>query len=78
MEGKLSMIDRARSIKAPIRAPIKTLSIVGAGRSGTTVLASILGEVEGIGSAGELRWLWEHGMGRCHRAGHLPLPRDVR
>ncbi len=56
------MIDRARSIKAPIRAPIKTLSIVGAGRSGTTVLASILGEVEGIGSAGELRWLWEHGV----------------
>jgi hypothetical protein len=40
---------------------LKVLSIVGAGRSGTTVLASILGEVGGFASAGELRWLWERG-----------------
>ena len=38
------------------------LSVVGAGRSGTTVLASILGEVDGFVSAGELRWLWERGV----------------
>lgn len=43
-------------------APIKVLSIVGAGRSGTTVLASILGEVAGIASAGEIRWLWRRGV----------------
>lgn len=42
--------------------PLKVLSVVGAGRSGTTVLASILGEVEGFASAGELRWLWERGI----------------
>lgn len=42
---------------------LKVLSVVGAGRSGTTVLASILGEVEGVTSAGELRWLWERGLG---------------
>ncbi|MBA2455630.1 MAG: sulfotransferase [Nocardioidaceae bacterium] len=42
--------------------PLKVLSVVGAGRSGTTVLASILGEVEGFASAGELRWLWERGV----------------
>lgn len=41
---------------------LKVLSVVGAGRSGTTVLASILGEVEGFASAGELRWLWERGV----------------
>lgn len=41
---------------------VKVLTIVGAGRSGTTVLASILGEVHGFASAGELRWLWERGV----------------
>lgn len=40
----------------------KILSIVGAGRSGTTVLAGTLGEIEGFASAGELRWLWERGV----------------
>lgn len=44
------------------RVPIKVLSIVGAGRSGTTVLASILGEVPGFASAGEIRWLWRRGV----------------
>jgi hypothetical protein len=43
-------------------APLKVLSIVGAGRSGTTVLASILGEVPGFASAGEIRWLWRRGV----------------
>jgi hypothetical protein len=43
-------------------AALKVLSVVGAGRSGTTVLASILGEIEGFTSAGELRWLWERGV----------------
>ncbi len=42
--------------------PIKVLSVVGAGRSGTTVLASILGEVPDFASAGELRWLWRRGI----------------
>ena len=41
---------------------LKVLSVVGAGRSGTTVLASILGEVEGFSSAGELRFLWDRGV----------------
>ncbi|MGH3473199.1 MAG: sulfotransferase [Nocardioidaceae bacterium] len=44
------------------KAPIKVLSVVGAGRSGTTLLASILSEVEGFVSAGELRWLWQRGV----------------
>lgn len=43
-------------------ARLKVLSVVGAGRSGTTVLASILSEIDGITSAGELRWLWERGV----------------
>ena len=42
--------------------PLKVLSIVGAGRSGTTVLASILGEAPQVASAGEIRWLWRRGV----------------
>jgi hypothetical protein len=37
---------------------VKVLSIVGSGRSGTTVLAAILGEVAGFFDAGELHWVW--------------------
>lgn len=44
------------------RPKVKVLSVVGAGRSGTTVLASILGEVGEIMSVGELHWLWERGV----------------
>jgi hypothetical protein len=41
---------------------LKVLSVVGAGRSGTTILGSILNEVDGFATAGELRWLWERGV----------------
>ena len=44
------------------RGRLRVLSVVGAGRSGTTVLASILGEVDGFTSAGELRFLWSRGV----------------
>ena len=56
-------------------APIKVLSVTGAGRSGTTVLASILDGVEGIASAGEVRRLWEHGVagGRPCGCGRAPV-----
>jgi hypothetical protein len=43
-------------------AKIKVLSIVGPGRSGTTVLAGILGSIEGVVDVGELRWLWRRGL----------------
>ena len=42
--------------------PTTVLSIVGPGRSGTTILASVLGEVPGVVSVGELRWLWRRGV----------------
>jgi hypothetical protein len=40
------------------RPRVKVLSMVGEGRSGTTVLAAILGEVPGFFDAGELHWVW--------------------
>jgi hypothetical protein len=36
--------------------------IAGTGRSGSTVLANILGEVDGIFAAGEVRYLWQRGL----------------
>ena len=53
---------------------LTVLSVVGAGRSGTTVLANILGEVDGFASAGELRWLWKRGIlaGRPCGCGRTP------
>ena len=38
------------------------LYIAGTGRSGSTVLANILGEVEGVFTAGEVRYLWQRGL----------------
>lgn len=46
----------------PAPAATKVLSVVGPGRSGTTILGNILGEVEGIVNAGEMRWLWRRGL----------------
>lgn len=46
----------------------RVLYIAGAGRSGTTLLASVLGQVPGLFSVGELRYMWERGLmedGRC-------------
>ncbi|SDC38487.1 Sulfotransferase family protein [Geodermatophilus telluris] len=40
----------------------KVLSIVGPGRSGTTILAGALGEADGVVDVGELRWLWRRGL----------------
>lgn len=40
----------------------KVLYIAGSGRSGSTILDNILGEVDGFVSAGEVRFLWERGM----------------
>jgi hypothetical protein len=38
---------------------MKVLYILGRGRGGSTVLANVLGEIEGFFSAGELRYLWD-------------------
>lgn len=41
---------------------VRVLSIVGYTRSGSTLLDSILGELDGVFSAGELHYLWERGL----------------
>ncbi len=43
-------------------ARVRVLYIAGTGRSGSTLLANILGQVDGIFNAGEVRYIWERGM----------------
>lgn len=40
----------------------RVLYILGTGRSGSTFLANVLGQVKGVFSAGELRYIWERGF----------------
>jgi hypothetical protein len=42
------------------------LFIGGSGRSGSTLMARLLGDVDGLVSAGELRYVWERGFGENH------------
>lgn len=44
--------------KAPLPSAMKALFIVGAGRSGSTILGNVLGEIDGVCHAGELNDLW--------------------
>jgi hypothetical protein len=41
---------------------VQVLYVGGTGRSGSTVLANILGELPGMVSVGEVRFLWERGV----------------
>ena len=41
---------------------MKVLYIAGSGRSGSTILDNILGQLDGFTSAGEVRFLWERGL----------------
>jgi hypothetical protein len=60
---------------AGIPDPVRVLYVAGAGRSGSTVLANLLGEVPGFVSVGEVRFLWERGLveGRLCGCG-VPVP----
>jgi hypothetical protein len=47
---------------AALADPIKVLYIAGWGRSGSTLLDNLLGQVSGFFSTGELRYIWERGV----------------
>jgi len=48
---------------------VRVLYIAGSGRSGTTVITTILGQLPGAFAAGELRYLWSRGAVEDHRCG---------
>jgi hypothetical protein len=45
-----------------MREKVKVLYVAGWGRSGSTILTNILGQVDGLVSVGEVNFLWKHGL----------------
>ena len=45
-----------------VPGPVKVLYVAGLGRSGSTILANTLGQVEGFFSGGELNFIWKHAL----------------
>jgi hypothetical protein len=41
---------------------VTVLYVAGTGRSGSTLLARVLGEADGFVAAGELRYVWQRGL----------------
>ncbi len=57
--------ERADPAPAPAgddHADVKVLYIAGWGRSGSTILDNLLGQLDGFFSTGELRYIWERGV----------------
>ena len=52
-----------------VGGPVRVLFIAGAGRSGTTLVGNLLGQVEGFWSGGELRQIWRRGVVENWRCG---------
>jgi hypothetical protein len=46
-------------------AATRVLFVAGTGRSGSTIVSNLLGSVPGLVSVGELRYLWERGLGEA-------------
>lgn len=53
---------------SPVR-PVTVLYIAGSGRSGSTVITTILGQLPECFAAGELRYLWQRGVELDHLCG---------
>ncbi len=51
----------------PARKPVRVVFLAGMGRSGTTLLERVLGEVPGITALGEVMHLWRRGLVRGER-----------
>ena len=41
---------------------LRVLYIAGLGRSGSTIISNLLGQLENVFSAGELSWIWSRGI----------------
>ncbi|MFY1637075.1 sulfotransferase family protein [Solwaraspora sp. WMMB335] len=42
--------------------PVRVLYLAGSGRSGSTLITTILGQIDGCFAAGEVRYLWQRGL----------------
>ena len=64
MGRETTVLGSAREIEAQREAAkrVKVLYISGFGRSGSTVLGGVLGQIEGFFHGGELRHIWDRGL----------------
>ena len=62
-------LTAARALNSETLMSTVVLYIAGTGRSGSTVLANILGEVDGVFAAGEVRYLWQRASRKAGSAG---------
>ncbi|MFJ6194718.1 sulfotransferase family protein [Micromonospora sp. NPDC092111] len=64
--------------------PVRVLYLAGSGRSGSTLVTTVLGQYDGVFAAGELRYLWQRGEVENRPCGcglpfrDCPLWREVR
>ncbi len=49
--------------------PVRVVYVTGSGRSGTTVLNMVLGQLPGVFAAGELRYVWQRGLAQNQACG---------
>ncbi len=49
--------------------PVRVLYVAGTGRSGSTLVSTVLGHLPGVFSAGELRFMWTRGLGEDQLCG---------
>jgi hypothetical protein len=49
-------------VKVPTARPVRVLYIGGLGRSGSTLLDRMIGQLPGFFSAGEIREVWQQGL----------------
>ncbi|WFE21324.1 sulfotransferase [Solwaraspora sp. WMMD937] len=52
----------AAAVSGPSSPPVRVLYLAGSGRSGSTLITTVLGQLDGCFAAGELRYLWQRGM----------------
>lgn len=52
-----------------VQNPVTVLYVAGSGRSGSTILANILGQVEGFFATGELWNIWRRGLSERRKCG---------
>lgn len=64
---RLEAIDGVAPARRREADPVRVLYIGGTGRTGSTLLERLLGQLPGVFNAGELTWLWYGllGRGRC-------------
>ena len=63
-------------VSSKVNRNVKVLYLAGFGRSGTTIMANILGQAEGLVSVGELYMMWEAALERPHACGCKDLVPD--